>query len=137
MLSRTTYHYKSHRVNVTSESRSVPTHFVQSCRYIVRKMVDSLYMWVNKQSKVKIDLRFIRKILQSDWLDYGTWTIFTFMYKRSSPFIRLLIMKDFRRNQKRAIGRESRQVFLTDVTEIMFGKFSLFINFRKTFLWKN
>ena len=34
---------------------------------------------------------FIRKMLQSDWLDYRAWTIYTFPYRQSGPFIRLSI----------------------------------------------
>ena len=33
------------------------------------------------------DRMFIRKMVESDWLDYGTWTIYTFPYRRSGPFI--------------------------------------------------
>ena len=36
---------------------------------------------------------FIRKILQSDSLDCAMWTIYTFPYTRSGPFIRLLIIQ--------------------------------------------
>ena len=35
--------------------------------------------------------RFIHKMMQSDWLDSGTWTIYTFPYRRSGPFIQLSI----------------------------------------------
>ena len=34
---------------------------------------------------------FIHKMLESDWLDHGTWTIYTFPYRRSGPFLRLSI----------------------------------------------
>ena len=37
------------------------------------------------------DYMFISKMLQSDWLYYGTWTIYTFPYRRSGPFIQHLI----------------------------------------------
>ena len=33
------------------------------------------------------DCMFICKMLQSDWLDYGMWTIYTFLYRQSRPFI--------------------------------------------------
>ena len=30
-------------------------------------------------------------MLESDWLDSGTWTIYTFPHRQSEPFIRLSI----------------------------------------------
>ena len=37
------------------------------------------------------DFMFICKMLQSDWLDYGMWTIYTFRYIQSGPFIQFSI----------------------------------------------
>ena len=54
------------------------------------------------------DCMFIRKMLESDWLDYGTWTIYTFPYRRSGPFIRLSIkvkVKDFWEDGRKPIDR--------------------------------
>ena len=68
---------------------------------------------------------FIRKMLQSDWLDYGTWTIYTFPYRRSGPFIRFSIKvktQDFWEDDRETINR-SREKLVT------FGKLS--VNFRK------
>ena len=68
---------------------------------------------------------FIRKMLQSGWLDYGTWTIYTFPYGRSGPFIWLsikAIKQDFWEDGRETIDR-SREKFVT------FGKLS--VNFRK------
>ena len=55
---------------------------------------------------------FIRKMLESDWLDYGTWTIYTFPYRRSGPFIGLSIkvkvkVKDFWEDGRKPIDRGS------------------------------
>ena len=68
---------------------------------------------------------FIRKMLLSDWLDSGTWTIYTFPYRRSGPFIRLSIKvktQDFWEDGRETIDR-GREMLVT------FGKFS--VNFRK------
>ena len=43
------------------------------------------------------DCMFIRKMLWSDWLDSGTWTIYTFPYRRSGPSIWLSIEVKTRR----------------------------------------
>ena len=54
------------------------------------------------------DCMFIRKMLESDWLHYGTWTIYTFPYRRSGPFIRLSIKvktQDFWEDGREAIDR--------------------------------
>ena len=56
---------------------------------------------------------FIGKILQSDWLDYRTWTISTFHYRRSRPLMQPLVAvktQAFRENGKDAIGRGSLEV---------------------------
>ena len=45
----------------------------------------------NYYSNLLPDCMFIRKKLQSDWLDSGQWTIYTFPYRRSGPFIRFSI----------------------------------------------
>ena len=58
---------------------------------------------------------FIRKMLQSDWLDDGTWTIYTFPYRRSGPFIRLSIKvktQDFWEDGRETIDR-GRKKFVT------------------------
>ena len=71
------------------------------------------------------DCMFIRKMLESDWLDYGTWTIYTFPYRRSGLFIRLSIkfkVKDFWEDGRKPIDRDSEKL-------VTFGKLSL--NFRK------
>ena len=47
-------------------------------------------------------------MLESDWLDYGTWTIYTFPYRWSGPFIRLSIkvkVKDFCEDGRKPIDR--------------------------------
>ena len=71
------------------------------------------------------DCMFIRKMLESDWLDYGTWTIYTFPYRRSGPFIRLSIKvkaKDFGKMVEN-LSTEDREKLVT------FGKLS--VNFWK------
>ena len=71
------------------------------------------------------DCMFIRKMLESDWLDYGTGTIYTFPYRRSGPFIRFSIKvktQDFWEDDRETINR-TREKFAT------FGK--LTVNFRK------
>ena len=68
---------------------------------------------------------FIRKILQSDWLDYGTWTIYTFPYRRSGLFIRFSIKvktQDFWEDDRETINRSRKKL-------VTFGKLS--VNFRK------
>ena len=69
---------------------------------------------------------FIRKMLQSDWLNYySTWAIYTFPYRWSGPFIRLSIKvktQDFWEDGGETIDR-GREKF------VMFGKLS--VNFRK------
>ena len=49
-------------------------------------------------------------MLESDWRDYGTWTIYTFPYRWSGPFIRLSIkvkVKDFWEDGRKPIDRGS------------------------------
>ena len=56
------------------------------------------------------DFMFMLKMLESDWLDNGTWTIYTFPYRRSGPFIRLSIkikVKDFWDDGRKPIDRAS------------------------------
>ena len=68
---------------------------------------------------------FIRKMLLSDWLDSGPWTIYTFPYRRSGPFIRISIKvktKDFREDGRETFER-GREMLVT------FGKLS--VTFRK------
>ena len=68
---------------------------------------------------------FISKMLQSDWLDSGTWTIYTFLYRRSGPFIRFLIkvkIQDFWEDDRETINRSHEKI-------VTFGKLS--VNFRK------
>ena len=68
---------------------------------------------------------FIRKMLESDWLDYGTWPIYTFPYRRSGPFIRLSIKvktQDFWEDGTEAIDRGREKL-------VTFGKLS--VNVRK------
>ena len=75
--------------------------------------------------KLLPDCMFIRKMLQSDWLDYGTRTIYTFPYRRSGPFIRFSIKvetQDFWEDERETINR-SREKLVT------FGKLS--VNSRK------
>ena len=62
---------------------------------------------------------FIRKMLQSDWLDYGTWTIYTFPYTGLSIKVKT---QDFWEGGKETINR-GREMLDT------FGKLS--VNFRK------
>ena len=67
----------------------------------------------------------MRKMLQSDWLDSGTWTIYTFPYIRSGPFIRLSIKvktQDFWEDGRETIDRGREKL-------VTFGKLS--VNFRK------
>ena len=71
------------------------------------------------------DCMFIREMLESDWLDYRTWTGYTFPYRRSGPYIRLSIKvktHGFWEDGRETIDR-GREKLLT------FGKFS--VNFRK------
>ena len=80
---------------------------------------------VNRYGHLLPDCMFIRKMLQSDWLDYGTRTIYTFPYRRSRPFIRFSIKvktQDFWEDERETINR-SREKLVT------FGKLS--VNFRK------
>ena len=68
---------------------------------------------------------FTRKMLQSDWLGYGTWTIYTFPYRRSGPFIRFSIKvkkQDFWEDDRETINRSHENL-------VTFGKLS--VNFRK------
>ena len=68
---------------------------------------------------------FIRKMLESDWLDYGTSTIYTSPYRRSAPFIRLSIkvkVKDFGKMVENISTEDSEKL-------VTFGKLSM--NFRK------
>ena len=67
----------------------------------------------------------MRKMLWSDWLDSRTWTIYTFPYRRSEPFIRLstkVKTQDFLEDGRETIDR-GRGMLVT------FGKLS--VNFRK------
>ena len=62
-------------------------------------------------------------MLESDWLDYGKWTIYTFPYRHSIPFIRLSIkvkVKDFWEDDRKTEDREKL---------VTFGKLS--VNFWK------
>ena len=59
---------------------------------------------------------FVRKMLESDWLDYGTWTIYTFPHRRSGTSIRLSIKvktQDFWEDDTETIdrGREKLVTF--------------------------
>ena len=68
---------------------------------------------------------FIRKMLGSDWLDHKTWTIYTFPYRRSGPFIQLLIKvktQDFWEDGREIIDRGREKL-------VTFGKLS--VNFLK------
>ena len=68
---------------------------------------------------------FIPKMLESDWLDYEKWTVYTFPYRRSGPFIRLLIKvetQDFWEDSRETIDRGREKL-------VAFEK--LLINFRK------
>ena len=68
---------------------------------------------------------FIRKMLQSDWLDYKAWTISTFPKRRSGPFIRLSIKvktQDFWEDGRETIDRGREKL-------VTFGKLS--VNFLK------
>ena len=67
----------------------------------------------------------MRKILQSDWLDCAMWTIYTFPYRRSGPFIRHLI------TIKTRVFRELGNKVLAEGREMldMLGKLSA--NFQK------
>ena len=68
---------------------------------------------------------FIPKMLESDWLDNRTWTIYTFPYRRSGPFIRLSIKvktQDFWEDDREVIDRGREKL-------VAFGKLS--VNFQK------
>ena len=68
---------------------------------------------------------FIRKMLQSDWLDYRAWTIYTFPYRLSGPFIRLSFKvktQDFGEDGRETIDRGREKL-------VTFRKLS--VNFRK------
>ena len=64
-------------------------------------------------------------MLQSNWLDYGTWTIYIIPYRRSGPSIGLLINRMFGEKVTQKLSTEDREKLVT------FGK--LWVNFRKTF----
>ena len=71
------------------------------------------------------DCIFICKMLQSDWLDYGTWTIYTFPYRQSRPSIWLSIKvktQDFWEDGRETIDRGREKL-------VTCGKLS--VNFRK------
>ena len=64
-------------------------------------------------------------MLESDWLDYGTWTIYTFPYRWSRPFIRLSIKvktQDFWKDGREAI--EAIEVVKFSYVRKIIGKFS-------------
>ena len=65
------------------------------------------------------DCMFIHKMLESDWLDYGTWTIYTFPYRLSGPFIRLSIKDKIFGKMVENLLTEDREKLVT------FGKFSV------------
>ena len=84
-----------------------------------RKQVSKQVSLANKITLLP-DCMFVRKMLQSDWLDCGT-----FPYRRSGPFIRLSIKvktQDFWEDGRETIDR-GREKLAT------FGKLS--VNFRK------
>ena len=65
-------------------------------------------------------------MLQSDWLNYGTWTIYTIPYRRSGPFIWLLIKvktQEFWEERLEKLSTQDREKLVT------FEKLS--VNFRK------
>ena len=67
------------------------------------------------------------KMLESDWLDYGTWTIYTFPYRRSGPFIRLSIKiktQDFWKDGTEAIDRGREKLVTLGKLSVNFRKFS-------------
>ena len=76
------------------------------------------------------DCMFICKMLESDWLDYGTWTIYTFPYSNHlytvrTIYIRLSIKvktQDFWKDGREAMDRGREKL-------VAFGKLS--VNFRK------
>ena len=71
------------------------------------------------------DCMFICKMVQSRWLDYRAWTIYTFPYRRSGPFIRLSIKvktQDFSEDGRETIDKGREKI-------VTFGKLS--VNFRK------
>ena len=73
------------------------------------------------------DIANLDKILQSDWMDYRTWTIYIFPCRL---FIQLSVTvktQAFRKNGKDTVGRRSLKV--SHIKKIV-GEFS------KTF-WKN
>ena len=56
---------------------------------------------------------FRNKILQSDWLNYRTWTINAFPYRGSGPFLRPLVTDKTQvlgENGPDTIGRRSFEV---------------------------
>ena len=59
-------------------------------RILAKSVHSTLTQRKNIQALLLPDCMFIRKMLQSEWLDYGTWTIKTFPYRRSGPFIQHL-----------------------------------------------
>ena len=73
------------------------------------------------------DCMLICKMLESDWLDYGTWTIYTFPYRRSGPFIRLSIKvktQDFWKDGREAIDRGREKLVTFRKLSVNFRKFS-------------
>ena len=87
-------------------------------------IIQIIYYDVNYQHLLP-DCMFIPKMLQSDWLDYSAWTIYTFPYRRSGPFIWLSIKvktQDFWEDGRETIDRRREKL-------VTFGKLS--VNFRK------
>ena len=85
--------------------------------------------WIYELNHLKRELMpdcmFICKMLESDWLDYGTWTIYICPYRWSGPFMLLSIKvktQDFWEDGREAIDRGREKL-------VTFGKLS--VNFRK------
>ena len=84
-------------VAIFEDSLRKPMLICDSCvsyydNYKLRQMLGvSKVMTLDEYVGLLPDCMFICKMLQSDWLDCGTWTICTFPYRRSGPFIRFLI----------------------------------------------
>ena len=72
------------------------------------------------------DCMFIRKTQWSDWLDSGTWAIYTFPYRRSGPFIRFSIKvktQDFWEDDRETINRTREKLVTFEKLSVNFRNF--------------
>ena len=82
---------------------------------------------VSFYGKLLPDCMFIRKMLQSDRLYYETWTIYTFPYEWSGPFMQHLITV-----KTQVFGKLENKLLTRDREKlVLFGKLS--VKFQKLF----